>query len=99
MNNLTIFGGIGLLALILVGSLYAKVESDKDTIALMQAQVTTLKADSLAAKAQVTQAHSQADAALSQANKNSQEIMNQKVSPECEAAIQWAIQQAKVINK
>lgn len=99
MKNLYLTGGLALLILIIGGTFYTKYENQKDTIALMQAQMATIKADSAADKAQVSQAHIQADAALQQANKNSQAIMQQKVSPDCAEAIEWAIKQAKVINK
>lgn len=95
---------IGLLVFLFLGFLvygyqYEKIEACHTDLAAIKAQITSLQSQTSIANEKVQLAHDKADTAILQANQNSKDIMNQKISHNCDLAIAYAIKQAKVINK
>lgn len=101
MNN-TFWIAVGVLALtllLLLGYQHEKIDDLENKLTAFGLQIATVKQESTQALAQVKQAHTQADQAINLVNQKSAAVMNEKVSPNCDAAIKWAIEQAKVMNK
>lgn len=99
MSSLTLYGAFALIVFIFFGYGYEKYEGMKNQVAAQQIQIDQLKQSSAAATQVAKQANTQANAAVTKIDEHSKQVMNEKVSNDCQQAMKYLIDQAKQVNK